>query len=393
VIIIAFASLRAATQAHLARAAHLRALIEAIPHIVWMSGVDGKITFANERWYDYTGKSPNGGIDAQWIAAIHPADVIESTRAWAHSLRTGAPFEAQYRLAGADGSYRWFVVRGVPERNKRGTIIQWFGTCTDVDAQHSQLENTQRVADTFARAQLPMTLPSSPYVRFDATYLAAEDLLQIGGDWYDVFALDERRFVFSLGDVTGHGLDAAIVMTRIRQTIIALASVESDPAFILEKANAALRLQGDCMVTALCGILDAQSGELVYASAGHPPSLIRHDGGAIDELTSSAPPLGVMDALQVARRHVHMAPGDMLVCYTDGIIENERDLTIGEARLRAVLAKLQTFDRAQAAGVIRERILGGRRGRDDVAILVIDRSGPAYVAERPKAVLTGDPHE
>jgi serine phosphatase RsbU (regulator of sigma subunit) len=243
------------------------------------------------------------------------------------------------------------------------------------ESAERQIESLQRVADAFHRAQLPQALPTSPYVSFDATYVPAEEVAVVGGDWYDVFTIDGRRYVFSIGDVTGHGLEAAITTSRVRQTISTLASIEGDPAAILEGANAVLRTHEGLIATALCGSFDARSGDLTLASAGHPPALIVTPSGAIRELSSGAPPLGAMERLRVACLRDTLLPGEMLVCYTDGVIENERDVVRGEARLRRVVASLRGGERAaHPAAAIGDRILGGHRGRDDVAILTILRS-------------------
>ncbi len=363
-------------------AAQLRTVIRAIPHIVWVSDRNGNITYLNERWSAFTGQTQTQALGQGWVDAIHPDDVSPTLSHWQTSVHSGLDFEREYRLRGRDGAYAWFVGRGLPERDADGTITRWLGTCTDIDAQHTQLETVQRVADAFAHAQLPAELPSTPLVDFDATYLPAEDIAQVGGDWYDVFPLDEDRFFFSLGDVTGHGLEAALMMSRVRQAIVSFASVENDPAAILERTNRVLRMHSDSMVTALCGVLNARTGDLHYASAGHPPSLIFGGGRPVRELSSNAPPLGIGDRIRIPSLHDRLDPGERLICYTDGIIENERDLIRGEARLREVLAQLTPFEHAEPARAVRERILGGRRGRDDVAILVISRLGLAGSVDR-----------
>jgi serine phosphatase RsbU (regulator of sigma subunit) len=244
------------------------------------------------------------------------------------------------------------------------------------ESAERQIESLQRVADAFHQAQLPHALPSSPTISFDATYVPAEEVTVVGGDWYDVFTFDHRRYYFSMGDVGGHGLEAAIVASRVRQTISTLATIEHDPAVILEQANALLRARGDLIVTALCGSIDETDGAIIFASSGHPPALIVTPRGASRALTSGAPPLGVTDRLEVTSRADRLLPGEMLVCYTDGVIENERNIVAGEARLRRVLASLKPNERARPARAIRYRILGAGRGRDDVAILTIRRAGP-----------------
>ncbi len=253
------------------------------------------------------------------------------------------------------------------------------------ESAERQIESLQHFVDAFHRAQLPQALPSSPYVSFDATYVPAEEVSVIGGDWYDVFELDHQRYIFSMGDVTGHGLEAAIMMSRVRQTIVTLSTSERDPAVILERANAVLRRQGDQIVTALCGSIDAGDGSVILASAGHPPALVVGASGAIRELSSGAPPLGVANRLGIVSRNDRLLPGEMLVCYTDGVIENERNVIEGEALLRSVLASLKPDEQSSPAPAIRNRILGPRRGRDDVAILTITRSTAAVASQTSAA--------
>jgi len=354
-------------------AAQLRTLIEAIPEIVWFGDEPGRAAYFNQRWYDYTGQDEATALNDGWLVALHPEDAVKAFALWKESVRTGKPYEIEYRLRGADGEYHWFSGRALAERDAEGEIVRWLGTCTDVDATHQHLEALQRVADAFAQAQLPQSLPSNTLVHFDATYVPAEDLAQVGGDWYDVFSLDADRFFFSLGDVTGHGLQAALTMSRVRQAFVAFASVANEPAAILERANRVLRMHDEGMVTALCGVFNARTGDLTYASAGHPPAILLGANGSLREVTSSAPPLGVLDGIEVEQVHEHLGVGDRLICYTDGIVENEHDYVRGEMRLRTVLGQLTPFEFARPARSIRERILGGRRGRDDVALLVLSR--------------------
>jgi PAS domain S-box-containing protein len=368
----------------------LRSLVSAIPQIVWIADALGNVAYLNGRWYEYTGQSAGDPPATGWLDAVHPEDLKRMLPAWHASVRSGEPFELEYRLRDRDGEYHWFFARALDERDARGSLLRWIGTCTDVDAQHSQFESVQRVANAFAQAQLPDVLPAEARLAFDATYLPAEDMAQIGGDWYDAFALDADRYFFSLGDVTGHGLDAALTMSRIRQAIFSFASLETDPAEILERTNRVLRAQDESVASALCGIVNARTGDVRYASAGHPPSLIVRAHGEIEELTSGAPPLGIEERVGIAAVTALLRPGDRLVCYTDGIIENDRDIQAGGQMLRQVLRALTPFEYVTPARAIRERILGGRRGRDDVAVLVISRltgAGVAGAAQTPRATV------
>src|SRR6202011_3725109 len=122
------------------------------------------------------------------------------------------------------------------------------------------IENAQlyarehRVAMTLQRAMLPAVLPEVPGLTFDAVYFPGATEAEIGGDWYDAIALADGRVVVSIGDVTGRGLTAAVIMGRMRQAIETLATYESDPVRLLDAADSVLRRSHpDAIVTALVG--------------------------------------------------------------------------------------------------------------------------------------------
>ncbi|HAZ47048.1 MAG TPA: hybrid sensor histidine kinase/response regulator, partial [Cyanobacteria bacterium UBA11369] len=112
-----------------------RVLAENVPQLVWFARADGFVEYFNQRWYDYTGLTPETSKGWEWQRAIHPDDLSETLRQWKTGLATGNPVEAQFRLALADGSYRWHITRAVPLRNSVGDIVNWFGTCTDIHDQ------------------------------------------------------------------------------------------------------------------------------------------------------------------------------------------------------------------------------------------------------------------
>ncbi|MGZ3460309.1 MAG: PAS domain-containing protein, partial [Archangium sp.] len=123
--------------------AAFRQLAEAIPQLVWTTRADGYHDYFNQRWYDYTGMSPGEVRDGEscWRGPFHPDDLSGTLSRWQHSLRTGEPFEAEFRRRRHDGVYHWFLGRAHPVRGTDGRIVKWFGTCTDIDEQ-------KRVADS-----------------------------------------------------------------------------------------------------------------------------------------------------------------------------------------------------------------------------------------------------
>ncbi len=111
----------------------LRALANTIPQLAWMAEPDGAIVWFNERWYEYTGTTPEGAAGWGWQGTVDPDVLPAMQEHWASSLRTGEPFEMEYPIRGADGQYRWFLTRVNAVRDRRGKVVRWFGTNTDVD--------------------------------------------------------------------------------------------------------------------------------------------------------------------------------------------------------------------------------------------------------------------
>jgi PAS domain S-box-containing protein len=124
----------------------LRALLDAIPALVWRTSADGSAELFNRRWLDYTGLSGDEARGWRWSAAVHPEDRERLIRAWRDILASGHPGEAEARLARADGQYRWFLFRCAPIRDETGAVTGWCGTNTDI-------EHRKRIEDDFVRSK------------------------------------------------------------------------------------------------------------------------------------------------------------------------------------------------------------------------------------------------
>ncbi len=112
--------------------ARYRHLADAMPQIVWTSGPDGGATYFNERWFEYTGMTPEDAGPSAWLAAVHPDDLTSAVARREQTLRTGEPYEVEYRFRAGDGTYRWHLGRAVPMRDDAGHIEFWVGTATDI---------------------------------------------------------------------------------------------------------------------------------------------------------------------------------------------------------------------------------------------------------------------
>jgi PAS domain S-box-containing protein len=111
----------------------LRALANTIPQLAWMADADGAMVWFNERWYEYTGTTPEQATGWGWESVHDPAVLPSVQEHWHESVRTGDPFEMEFPIRGADGQYRWFLTRVNAVRDRHGQVVRWFGTNTDVD--------------------------------------------------------------------------------------------------------------------------------------------------------------------------------------------------------------------------------------------------------------------
>jgi PAS domain S-box-containing protein len=121
-----------ASEALRASEAEFRTLAESMPQIVWVTDSDGRVLYFNQKWMDYTGLSLEQSVGDDWTLPFHPDDRQRSWDAWHLAIATEGIYSLECRLRRADGAYRWWLTRGVPQRDASGQILKWFGTCTDI---------------------------------------------------------------------------------------------------------------------------------------------------------------------------------------------------------------------------------------------------------------------
>lgn len=235
------------------------------------------------------------------------------------------------------------------------------------------------IADRLQRALLPEQLPTIAGSEFHAAYRPAGDEAEVGGDWFDAFALPDGRVAVSIGDVAGHGLDAAVIMGEVRQAMRTAAVAASSPAEVLDYVNRIVGIRHTIgFVTGIFGIYDPASGVISYSVAGHPPPLLVLANGLVRRFPGGNFPLGCSESLEGTSWTFTLPAGSHVVFYTDGLVENDRDLIAGELRLiesvRAILAG--DAPRGDIALAILERVFAGDTNRDDAAVLVLSRNAP-----------------
>jgi serine phosphatase RsbU (regulator of sigma subunit) len=231
------------------------------------------------------------------------------------------------------------------------------------------LRGSEGIRETFSAAFVPLPLPEITDLAFDAVYLPADEEARVGGDWYDVIQLDGDHVLVSIGDVAGHGLAAALSTVKLRQAIIGSALDERDPAAILHRAGRAFALVDDSIATALVVIFDRRSRRFRYAIAGHPAPIVATPGHAALLPGVHGIPLGIDPKMRYESFEHALLDGELLVFYTDGLIEARHTIIEDELRLLAA-SREAAAGRFDARGVA-HAMLGTTPIPDDVAILTL----------------------
>ncbi|MFF2963688.1 SpoIIE family protein phosphatase [Streptomyces sp. NPDC057963] len=235
------------------------------------------------------------------------------------------------------------------------------------------------ISQSLQRSLLPPGLPEVPNVEIEVIYRAAGEGNEVGGDFYDVFPIRDGAYGFAIGDVCGTGPEAAAVTGLARHALRLLAREGFGGPAVLERLNAAILDEGarSRFLTLLYGELWPQedgSALLKVVCAGHPLPLRLHQDGSVEAAAEPQPLLGVIEDLELYEQTVTLAPGDVLLCVTDGVTERrEGTRMLGDDGLADVLATCTGL----TAGAVAARILraverfAAEPASDDMAILAM----------------------
>jgi serine phosphatase RsbU (regulator of sigma subunit) len=253
-------------------------------------------------------------------------------------------------------------------------------------------QDDAQAAVALHRSLLPAALPDLPGYELATRYVTGSG--NVGGDWYDVFVLPDGKLGVVVGDVAGSGLQAAVIMGRMRSALRAYVLEAEEPAAALRKLDRKIQyFEPNAMATVLYGVLTPETGEFVVSSAGHLPPVVAVPGTrtAGPLAIRPDPPIGAADDPERQSTVTTLPFGGLLCCYTDGLVER-RDKVIDEG-INALIATLdsQLASRASRAGrpiplaedasaAVMRALIGGARAADDVALLVAYRK-PAQLPD------------
>lgn len=237
-------------------------------------------------------------------------------------------------------------------------------------------ESTRHLARTLQSSLLPRALPRIEGVTIAARYRAAAQGQEVGGDFYDAFAVDGDRWGLAIGDVRGKGPRAAALTALARYTIRALC--DRGPAEVLGLLNDAVLRDGERLperfLTAAVAVAQTDAGGLSVelAAAGHPPPLVLRADGRVETTQAGGLLIGVAPTVGYEAQRLHLARGDTLVLYTDGLTDARAPAhVISEAELAAVLRGGHSLGAEELASHLEQSATGGAPARDDIALLVV----------------------
>ncbi|MEH0527554.1 SpoIIE family protein phosphatase [Streptomyces stelliscabiei] len=238
-----------------------------------------------------------------------------------------------------------------------------------------RFEHNRDIAETLQRALLT-ELPTTPGLRLAARYLPATRGLNIGGDWYDAFRQPDGSLITVIGDVTGHGLRAAVMMSQLRTALRAYAVDGKTPGQLLTRLHLFLHhLQPDLYATAVIARFHPSEPTLTWAAAGHPPPVLRSPDGRVRILDAKpGAMLGIPLHQEIPDHTVPLPPGSTLALYTDGLVERRaQGIDPGIERLATTLEGLPSAtlddDVAESADRLLQPLLDDEH-EDDVCLLL-----------------------
>jgi len=250
------------------------------------------------------------------------------------------------------------------------------GASVSLAIDNARLYATERnIANTLQEALL--TVPKEiKGVSYGHLYRSATAAAKVGGDFYDIFELEHGRVGVVIGDVSGKGLEAATLTSLAKNTIKAYAYEGNSPAEVMTRTNDVVRkaLTSAVFITVFFGILDIDSGTLIYCSAGHPPGILKRKTSKTELLITSSPVIGAFFSLNFIEDDVKMEKGDTLILYTDGVTEARcNGEFFGEEKLVKFVTDIKPGKAKDLPRVVFNHVIRctGEKLLDDIALLAV----------------------
>ncbi|MFL6262089.1 MAG: PP2C family protein-serine/threonine phosphatase [Thermoanaerobaculia bacterium] len=307
---------------------------------------------------------------AFWVTAVFPLGWLGAPRA--------APIDQEDSIVAVSilAVVCLLTAVGVTHLDRKRFLAVW----RKEHARHRERLRMREEIDYARKIQLSMLPQVPPQLAWIDLAAASLPATEVGGDYYEYFKLDEDKLALVIGDVAGHGLASGLLLSGVRSCLYLLEEYLAVPERVFDRLNRMVRRTTDkrTYMTLLCAVLDRAAGTMSLVSAGHPPVLHWNARTCrFEEVGEGAPPLGTFLEARYEPVQRPVAPGDLLIFYTDGLVEarNEHGLEYGDARLQ------KAVDRAAAsrtAREIRDAVLGDlanfkgdQEQADDMTLVVV----------------------
>ena len=306
---------------------------------------------------------------AFWVTAVFPLGWI--------GVRRAAPADQDGLVAVTIMAVICLVTAlGVTQLDRKRFLAVW----RKEHARHRERLRMREEIDYARKIQLSMLPQTAPQLDWMDLAAASLPATEVGGDYYEYFKLSDTKLALVIGDVAGHGLATGLLLSGVRSCLYLLEESLAVPERIFERLNVMIRRTTDkrTYMTLLCAVLDREAGTMTLVTAGHPPVLVR-DGktGRFEEVGEGAPPLGTFLEARYEPVQRPVAPGDLLIFYTDGLVEarNNQDQDYGDARLQRAVERAAN---SRTAREIRDAVLGDlsnfkgdQEQSDDMTVVVV----------------------
>jgi serine phosphatase RsbU (regulator of sigma subunit)/predicted ester cyclase len=242
--------------------------------------------------------------------------------------------------------------------------------------ERERIEQEMRVARSIQQASLPEKVPDLEGWQITPFYQPARE---VGGDFYDFFELEDRRLGLVVGDATGKGVPAALVMASARSMLRAVAQTSNSPGDVLRRVNDPLAtdIPPNMFVTCFYAILDPKNGHLTYANAGHDLPYLHRSNGNAEELKARGMPLGLMPGMGYEEKEIELDVGEGVFFYSDGLVEahDPNGEMFGFPRLKALIAEYA--EEGSIGNFLMEELHSfvgdGWEQEDDITLLTLER--------------------
>jgi predicted ester cyclase len=273
-----------------------------------------------------------------------------------------------HRIAGGQVTDEW----------SEGNLLEWILPSFEREIRtRERLEQDLRVARSIQQASLPKEVPALEGWQLSPYYRSARE---VGGDFYDFFKLKDGHVGIVVGDATGKGVPAALVMASARSMLRAVAQASESPGEALRRVNDPLAtdIPPNMFVTCFYAILDPKSGSLIYANAGHDLPYLHRRGGECEELRARGMPLGLMPGMGYEEKKIVLEEGEAALFYSDGLVEahDPQGEMFGFPRLRELIAEHAQKDFLEEAllGELYSFVGESWEQEDDITLLTLRRS-------------------